>query len=440
MKPVSKCLSFLILFLLQGYSIFSQVKMVERWGVFEWSKRVAPIGNPFTDVRVHGIFTMGNKSDTVPGFYDGDGVFRIRYMPGTPGIWTFRTMSDMPALNGSSGRFNCISPSTGNHGMVKVDPPHRFKYADGKPCHPFGTTLYSWTHQGDSLEQITLQSLLRSPFNKVRMCIFPKRYDWCENEPVFYPYVRKPSPAGTFAWDYTRFDPAFFQHLEQRIKELKTVLFWLEQNGTALKATIQAMEVQKMTLLTLKGMNVSMQEMAQAFSIPTPEAAPKPAPFSAPAPAPAPEPTQPTRPSQAADPTDAPEASKASAQAAAGVVDPMQWWGALTQQFQTIANAAIKDAPSRTPEMPAMKASAEQAIDLFSQALKSSTEAWSGAVKPASRPAAGQRKAAPARRAPAKKAAPKSAAKAAPKASAKAVPKAAPKTKPAASPAAKRAR
>ena len=230
------------------------------------------------------------------------------------------------------------------------------------------------------------------------------------------------------------------EDLEQRIKELKTVLFWLEQNGTALKATIQAMEVQKMTLLTLKGMNVSMQEMAQAFSIPTPEAAPKPAPFSAPAPAPAPEPTQPTRPSQAADPTDAPEASKASAQAAAGVVDPMQWWGALTQQFQTIANAAIKDAPSRTPEMPAMKASAEQAIDLFSQALKSSTEAWSGAVKPASRPAAGQRKAAPARRAPAKKAAPKSAAKAAPKASAKAVPKAAPKTKPAASPAAKRAR
>ncbi len=224
------------------------------------------------------------------------------------------------------------------------------------------------------------------------------------------------------------------EDLEQRIKELKTVLFWLEQNGTALKATIQAMEVQKMTLVTLKGMNVSMQEMAQAFSIPTPEAAPKPAPFSAPAPAP--EATQPARPSQTADPTDAPEASKAPAQAAAGVVDPMQWWGALTQQFQTIANAAMKDAAARTPEMPAMKASAEQASDLFSQALKSSTEAWSEAVKPPSRPAAGQRQAAPARKAPAQKTPPKSAAKAAPKASAKA----AKKTKPAAPPAAKRAR
>ena len=241
------------------------------------------------------------------------------------------------------------------------------------------------------------------------------------------------------------------EDLEQRIKELKTVLFWLEQNGTALKATIQAMEVQKMTLVTLKGMNVSMQEMAQAFSIPTPEAAPKPAPFSAPAseaasstapgfaassqPRPSSKPAaQPDSPSQ---PGDSPQAPEPPVQAAAGGVDPLQWWGALTQQFQTIANAAIKDATARTPEMPTMKASAEQATDLFSQAIKSSTEAWSEAVKP-SRPAAGQRQAAPARKAPAKKAA--SAKKVAQKSASKAASKAAQKTKPAASPAAKRAR
>jgi len=241
------------------------------------------------------------------------------------------------------------------------------------------------------------------------------------------------------------------EDLEQRIKELKTVLFWLEQNGTALKATIQAMEVQKMTLVTLKGMNVSMQEMAQAFSIPTPEAAPKPAPFSAPAPEAASSPApgfadlsqprpsskpaaQPASPSQ---PGDSPQAPEPPAQAAAGGVDPLQWWGALTQQFQTIANAAIKEAAARTPEMPAVKASAEQATDLFSQAIKSSTEAWSEAIKP-SRPTAGQRQAAPARKAPAKKAVP--AKKAAQKSAPKAVAKAAPKTKPAASPAAKRAR
>lgn len=242
------------------------------------------------------------------------------------------------------------------------------------------------------------------------------------------------------------------EDLEQRIKELKTVLFWLEQNGTALKATIQAMEVQKMTLVTLKGMNVSMQEMAQAFSIPTPEAAPKPAPFSAPAPEAAsspapgfadlsqPRPSSPpaAQPASPSEPADSQPAPEPPAQAAAGGVDPLQWWGALTQQFQTIANAAMKDAAARSPEMPAMKASAEQASDLFSQAIKSGAEAWSEAVKPPSRPDAGPRQAAPARKAAAKKAAP--AKKAAQKSVRKAASKAAPKTKSAASPAAKRAR
>ncbi len=37
------------------------------------------------------------------------------------------------------------------------------------------------------------------------------------------------------------------EDIDKRIQELKSVLFWLEQNTTALKATIQAMEVQKMT-------------------------------------------------------------------------------------------------------------------------------------------------------------------------------------------------
>ena len=65
--------------------------------------------------------------------------------------------------------------------------------------------------------------------------------------------------------------------LDKRIQELKAVLFWLEQNSTAVKATIQALEVQKMTLAALAGMNLSMAEVAKAFTIPTPAPAPAPA-------------------------------------------------------------------------------------------------------------------------------------------------------------------
>lgn len=208
------------------------------------------------------------------------------------------------------------------------------------------------------------------------------------------------------------------EELDKRIQELKTVLFWLEQNGTALKATIQAMEVQKMTLATLQGMNVSMQEMTQAFSIPTPT--PTPTPASAPAqPAAAAQPAAKAggKAPRAKKPAAAGQATAASA-ATAGVVDPMQWWGALTQQFQTIADAALKDAQARGADLPGMKAAsdlAEQAGKTLAQSTDQAKEmmsqAWSGAVKKAGRAASR----APAPKAARKPAAPRKTARAAAK-------------------------
>jgi ribosomal protein L12E/L44/L45/RPP1/RPP2 len=144
------------------------------------------------------------------------------------------------------------------------------------------------------------------------------------------------------------------EEVDKRIQELKTVQYWLEQNGHALKATIQALEVQKMTLSTLRGMNVRMEDIASAFTRQaTAAAAPAPAPVQA---TPEPEPEEiedeeapeeeveeapaPKKPSRK------PAASKAKAAAAdgAGVVDPMQWWGSLTEQFQQIASTALQDA------------------------------------------------------------------------------------------------
>jgi len=142
------------------------------------------------------------------------------------------------------------------------------------------------------------------------------------------------------------------EEVDKRIQELKTVQYWLEQNGHALKATIQALEVQKMTLSTLRGMNVRMEDIASAFTRQATAAA-APAPVQA---APEPEPEEiedeealeeeveeapaPKKPSRK------PAASKAKAAAAdgAGVVDPMQWWGSLTEQFQQIASTALQDA------------------------------------------------------------------------------------------------
>lgn len=145
------------------------------------------------------------------------------------------------------------------------------------------------------------------------------------------------------------------EEIDKRIQELKAVQFWLDQNATALKATIQAMEVQKMTLSTLQSMNVNMADLAKAFTAkpPTPEAAPEAAPipktsiFSlklepAPEVAPAPQPTAEKNADIQAE-TKTKTDTQANPTSDKPAVDPMQWWSALTQQFQGIAAAAMKD-------------------------------------------------------------------------------------------------
>ena len=123
-------------------------------------------------------------------------------------------------------------------------------------------------------------------------------------------------------WVAPTLDP---EELEKRIQELKTVHFWLEQNTKAVAATIQALEVQRMTLSTLKGMNLSFHELAESLKVNAQASA---APFAAATPeAPA-----------------APHAEAASPKATTSAgVDPSQWWGALTDQFQHIAHKAMQD-------------------------------------------------------------------------------------------------
>ena len=150
------------------------------------------------------------------------------------------------------------------------------------------------------------------------------------------------------------------EELDKRIEELKNVQFWLEQNSRALSATIQALEVQRMTLATLKGMNFNLGDLAQAFTPQPAAGAAKPGASAAQA-APAGNAAEATEAApQTAGNAAAKAATKSGAKApAAGMVDPLQLWGALTQQFQQIAASALKDVgtkPAKSATSPAAKA------------------------------------------------------------------------------------
>jgi hypothetical protein len=204
----------------------------EQWGIFELALHGSAEGNPYLDVELAAQFAYKHRVIEVDGFYDGDGVYRIRFMPDIQGTWHYRTQCTLDALNGSEGTFTCVAPAPDNHGPVRVSNIYHFAYADGTPYKQVGTTCYAWTHQGDELEEQTKASLRDAPFNKLRMCVFPKHYFLNENEPQFYPFpcLSRGSSKWDGSWnvgtprgwsfDFSRFDPAFFQHLERRVADL----------------------------------------------------------------------------------------------------------------------------------------------------------------------------------------------------------------------------
>ena len=161
-------------------------------------------------------------------------------------------------------------------------------------------------------------------------------------------------------WVAPTLDP---EELAKRIEELKTVQFWLEQNARMIGTTVQALEVQRMTLTTLKTMNVQVADLAQAFKLPDPVPASVAAGAAA-ATAAAEASDAPTAP-RARTPRGAAQAKKAPPAASAppdgaapGVVDPMQWWGALTQQFTQLAAQALKERPADSPAATGPKSAA----------------------------------------------------------------------------------
>ncbi|MHB1152226.1 MAG: DUF5605 domain-containing protein [Eubacteriales bacterium] len=192
-------------------------QQVKQWGMFEITLSGPKTGNPFVDVNLSVQFRYGNRAAECDGFYDGDGVYRVRFMPDTLGEWSYLTRSNIPELNGITGDFTCTAPESGSHGPVQVRNRFHFEYADGTPYYPVGTTCYVWNHQGDAMEEQTLLTLKTAPFNKIRMCVFPKHYDYNHNEPVYYPF----EGSMEHGWDYTRFVPEFFRHLEKRIGNLR---------------------------------------------------------------------------------------------------------------------------------------------------------------------------------------------------------------------------
>lgn len=207
------------------------MQTVEQYRVLDLVLEGTAEGNPYADVELSATFERADGTDAVEvrGFYRGAGRYGIRFMPRSAGTWTWRTASNDPALAGKTGEVEVTPAGPGNHGRVlrtsdvrRGDTPfetrgnNTFSYEDGTRFLPFGTTCYAWTNQAPEVQEQTLETLAASPFNKVRMCIFPKFYDYNTDDPAMYAYEGSIEEG----FDRTRFYEPFWENFDHRLAQL----------------------------------------------------------------------------------------------------------------------------------------------------------------------------------------------------------------------------
>ncbi|MGN0999195.1 MAG: DUF5060 domain-containing protein [Faecousia sp.] len=163
----------------------------------------------FAQVDLTATFSCGEHSLTVPGFYAGNGIYKVRFLPQWQGVWNWTVTGVVEA----SGQETCV-PGSG-HGLVKAEQTH-FRYEDGTLYWPIGTTVYALAHQSDERIAETMDTLRGSCFNKIRICLFPKWMVYNRDEPALFPFERDSDGK----WDVRRPCFAFWDRFERCLTQL----------------------------------------------------------------------------------------------------------------------------------------------------------------------------------------------------------------------------
>lgn len=202
---------------------------VELFGIYE--SRVPmrqPIADPYDITYAGRFWRPGSNAGAIDvrGFYDArDGSFVLRFSPEATGAWRWvaSNICSIATLRGYGGTFAVGMAAPGDRGPVRVRGT-RFIYADQSEYFSVGTTAYAWMHQKLSHRKETLATLAGrgSAFNKLRMTLFPKWYEYNHREPSsgLYPFMGTPPRGWTFP---LQFNPEFWENVEQMVGELRTM-------------------------------------------------------------------------------------------------------------------------------------------------------------------------------------------------------------------------
>jgi hypothetical protein len=202
------------------------------WQPHDFSfKAPTPPTNPFTVTFAATVTGPDGKSFTLPGFFDGDGTWKIRVSPTAEGKWSLVTQSDLPELHGQSAAFTGVkNPGPQAHGPLRVDAahPHHFVFADGTR---FFMQAYEynwlWALDTDNPAQPTIRQTLdliaTHGFNYVLINSYAHDTSWRKGKTGPDDY----GPPALFPWagsnetpDHTRLNLAYWQHFDRLMTAL----------------------------------------------------------------------------------------------------------------------------------------------------------------------------------------------------------------------------
>lgn len=188
---------------------------MRQYEMFELKMQGQALEEDWVNAEVDAVFTLNGNETRVKGFYGGGDSFYVRFLPLAAGKCTYRvTMKISGKESVIEGEENVEGSKSWFHGMVKAERTH-FIYSDGTTYIPFGTTVYALLYQEEALIEQTMQTLKDSPFNKLRLCMFPKHYEFNQNEPELFPFEKEKGK-----WNVKKPCMEFWDRLDMRLGEL----------------------------------------------------------------------------------------------------------------------------------------------------------------------------------------------------------------------------
>ena len=205
---------------------------VARWAPQDFSfKAAAALANPFTVRFGATVKAPDGRTFALPGFFDGDGTWKVRVSATAAGAWSLVTSSDVAELDGRTAAFNCngeLPPKV--HGPLRVDAahPHHFVYDDGTRYFMLAYEC-DWLWALDTQDRALpttkrfLDRIAAQGFNHLLLNVWAYDTGWRAGKSEWADYG--PPPISPWAGeadrpDHARLNLAFWQHYDRLMRAL----------------------------------------------------------------------------------------------------------------------------------------------------------------------------------------------------------------------------